>query len=125
MHEQALCLTPARGQDRGALDGRNPQSRWRTARGIQLGNTIRKVERVAGQPFDISICSCDIRGVTNTNELEALKGLHLWIAAPHADTVPLEDQLPKEKEGFILSSEIPNSMAQRFVVSAMAVIIDP
>jgi hypothetical protein len=103
------------------VDGR--QRAWRTTRGIQIGNSIRKLERIGGGAFEFSICSCDGGGATNLDENPAFEGLTIRLDFPGDDVDVLEKLVPKRDLDFVSSSQVPNSMAHRFVVGTMVVSI--
>lgn len=109
--------------DRGLSD--KPESSWRTTQGLQLGNSIRKVERLAGAPFMISICGCDTGGETDLEENPHFKKLGIRIGFPYEDAETLYERLPEGgHDAAILSSDVPNSMAHHFIVNEMIVVID-
>ncbi|WP_243368556.1 hypothetical protein [Microvirga solisilvae] len=109
--------------DANPLEDR-PQSAWHTTRGIQIGNSIRKLERIGGKPFEFSICECDVGGNTMLDDIPEFANLVIRLSFPGVNTDHLSGSFPRETSDTpILSSSVPNSMAHQFIVTSIRVYI--
>jgi hypothetical protein len=105
-----------------APDGTSP---WHTSSGIRLGMGIRHLEAVAGEPFEILLCPCDFRGVLmNPPTSHAFRKIQIRIGFPEGAHKTLKDVVRPEDEYAVHAADVPNQMAQDFVVSTMSISLE-
>ena len=98
-------------------------SEWRTKNGIRLGMTVRELEAVMGEPFDFSVCACDLGGfILNTGgERKALSGISVLIDFPPDTEETLKPFIRIDEDFALKSSDVPEAMAKNFVVRQLVV----
>ena len=100
-------------------------SAWHTSSGIRLGMGIRQLEAVTGEPFEILLCPCDFRGVLmNPPTSHAFGKIQIRIEFPEGAHKTLKDVVRPEDEYAIYAADVPNQMAQDFVVSTMSISLE-
>jgi hypothetical protein len=103
-------------------DGTSP---WRTSSGMRLGLGIRQLEAVAGEPFEILLCPCDFRGVLmNQPTSYAFRKIQIRIEFPEGAHKTLKDVVRPQDEYAVYAADVPNRMAQDFVISTMSVSLE-
>jgi hypothetical protein len=106
-----------------SLDQPDAASAWRTRNGIRLGMTVRELEAVMGEPFDFSVCACDVGGfILNTGgERKALTGIALMIDFPPDTEETLKRFIRVDEDFALKSSDVPEAVAKNFVVRQLIV----
>ena len=119
---------PSPSKPQGIALEKNPDkpdsaSAWRTKNGIRLGMTVRELEAVMGEPFDFSVCPCDVGGlILNTGgEKKALSGISVLIDFPADTEATLKAVIRVEDDYALKSSDVPEAMAKNFVVRQLVV----
>jgi hypothetical protein len=85
--------------------------------------TVRELEAVMGEPFDFSVCACDVGGfILNTGgERKALSGISVLIDFPPDTEETLKAFIRIDEDFALKSSDVPEAMAKNFVVRQLVV----